>query len=73
MERFVVLPGGNSLLDPGLQIVEAIGLDAGSSAVRTLAAICSGWRPAARSVMIVARILPTNSADRGDTCVICTG
>jgi hypothetical protein len=73
MERFVVLPGGNNLFEPGLQIAGAIGLEAGSSAVRTLAVICSGWRPAARSVMIVARILPTSSAERGDTCVICVG
>jgi hypothetical protein len=39
MERFDVLPGGNSLFEPGLQNAGAIGLDAGSSAARRFAAI----------------------------------
>jgi hypothetical protein len=45
----------------------------GSIAVRTFSAICSVVRPAAKSADIEAKIRPTSSAVRDDTCTICRG
>ena len=68
-DRLGAFPGGSSLFEPGLQSGSVGGLNAGSRATRTLAAIWSALRPAAKSVISDARILPANSADRGDTWV----
>jgi hypothetical protein len=70
MERFVFLPGGKSLFDPGLQIAGRLKRMAGSRVARRFAAIWSAWRPAAKSPTNEATTLPTSAAVCGDTGVV---